>query len=179
VTALDPYLFSELPNHRFDGFAQIVIETSDLDAAVREYADKLGVGPWWVGPLEPPSVQNTTYYGKPEPMRVQVGIAFVGEMQLLLVEPRDGKNIYKDFLEQRGGGIHYLTFTHSGHSFDEMTKELEARGYESITTGGFLRNRWWNFLAGGPNPVTYEVLEWPEDQGLPEPDYWYPPKEGS
>ena len=173
---LDPYLFSDLPNSMFDGVSQIVIETDDIDKAVREYADRMGIGPWWVGPLKPPTMTETTYYGEPQECVSQIAVAFTGPVQWLLVEPREGKSIYMDFLKEKNGGIHYITLTHSDIAFDDAVELIKERGYDCITSGRFGKNRWFNWKAGEPNPVTYEVLIWPSEQGLPEPDYWYPAK---
>ena len=83
---------------------------------------------------------------------------------------------YRDFLKEKGGGIHYVTLAHSDVAFEEAIASIKKRGYECITSGSFGKNRWFNWKAGGKSPVTFEVLIWPPEQGLPEPDYWYPPK---
>ncbi len=176
MDALDAYFFTDLPNRLFDGISQVVISTSDVDAAVRDYADRLGIGPWWVGNIEPPGIRETTHYGEPEALTFRAGLAFVGQLNFLLIEPGDGKSIYREFFEEKGGGPHYVTFTHEGTDFDDMTAMLEARGLACIMSGKYEKNRWFNFRAGGREPVTFEVLDWPEDQGLPEPEYWYPAK---
>ena len=176
MDALDKYLFTSLPNYLFDGISQVVISTSDVDAAVRDYADRLGIGPWWVGNIKPPGIRETTYYGAREDNTFWAGLAFIGAINLLLMQPQDGKSIYRDALDEKGGGLHYITFTHEGTGFEDMTATLESRGLSCITSGRYEKNRWFNFEAGGPEPVTFEVLDWPDDQALPEPEYWYPAK---
>lgn len=175
MDALDDYFFTSLPNRLFDGISQVAISTSDVDATVKDYADRLGIGPWWVGNISPPGIRETTYYGTPEALTFRAGLAFVGEINLLVMQPLDGKSIYRDAFDE-GGGLHYVTFTHEDTSFEDMTATLEARGLSCITSGKYEKNRWFNFKAGGPEPVIYEVLDWPADQALPEPEYWYPAK---
>ncbi|MGE0521302.1 MAG: VOC family protein, partial [Candidatus Binatia bacterium] len=158
MDALDPYFFTDLPNKIFDGVSQFVIETAGIDSAVREYADRMGIGPWWVGPLQPPEMRDTMYYGKPEECVLKIAIAFTGPIQWVLVEPKTGKSIYMDFLKEKNGGIHYVTLTHGDIPWEEVTKRLQQRGYECITTGRYGGNRWFNWKAGEPTPVTFEAL---------------------
>jgi hypothetical protein len=173
---LDKDLFASLPNHLFDGISQVVISTGDVDTAVRDCADRLGIGPWCVGDTTPPGIREMTYYGTPEANASWAGLAFIGSINLPLMQPLDGKSIYQDTLEKKGGSLHYIKYTHEGIGFDDMTAMFKERGLSCITSGRYEKNRWFKFEAGGGEPVIFEVLDWPEDQTLPEPEYWYPAK---
>lgn len=48
------YIFSDLPNTLFPQAQQVRVVTRDLDACVKGFADRLGIGPRWVNRHEPP-----------------------------------------------------------------------------------------------------------------------------
>ena len=53
------HVFSDLANSFIGETRQICIVTRDLDARVREFADRLGIGPWWIQDYEPPMLTDT------------------------------------------------------------------------------------------------------------------------
>lgn len=113
---------------------QIGIVVRDLRSMVENLQDVLGIGDFRVveWPVEGSDPQ-ATYHGKPGDFRLLLGFATVGKTQLEIIEPLSGENIFSDFLEEHGPGLHHFRFTVS--DFEERCASLESRGIEKIASG--------------------------------------------
>jgi methylmalonyl-CoA/ethylmalonyl-CoA epimerase len=87
---------------------QIGIVVHDVTTAVERYWKTLGVGPWHIYRIEPPILQDVMIRGKPVEISMRVALAHSGPVQLELIEPLDGPSIYREFLTERGEGLHHI-----------------------------------------------------------------------
>jgi len=87
---------------------QIGIVVRDLQKAVDNYWSALGIGPWSIVRIEPPLLRDVTLRGKPVVASMLAAIAQSGSIQLELIQPLEGPSIWKEFLEERGEGIHHV-----------------------------------------------------------------------
>ncbi len=113
---------------------QIGIVVRDLHGMVATLKQLLGIDDfrimeWPIEGIEP----EATYHGEPGNFKLLLGFATVGNMQLEIVQPLEGKNIYSDFLEEHGPGLHHFRLTVP--DFEERVKELKAKGIENIASG--------------------------------------------
>ena len=88
---------------------QIGIVVRDLRAIAENLHQLIGIGPfrifeWPIEGIDPES----TYHGKREEYRLLLGFARQGVTQIELIEPLEGQNIWSDFLDQNGPGIHHF-----------------------------------------------------------------------
>src|SRR5438067_83493 len=114
-------------------FNQVAMVVRDLDAAVRAYWERFGIGPWRFFTFGPDTVREMSYRGKAQSYSMRLAFAFQGELQLELIEPVDGPSIYHDFLRDHGEGMH-----HVGIWIPDIRAaigEMEARGYPMIQSG--------------------------------------------
>ena len=95
---------------------------------------------------------QATYHGEPGNYRMLLAFATIGKTQIEIIQPLDGENIYSDFLEEHGPGIHHFRLTVP--DFEERGANLEARGINKIAsgTGVHVGSKWAYF-------DTSEVLE--------------------
>jgi methylmalonyl-CoA/ethylmalonyl-CoA epimerase len=103
---------------KMGAICQIGIVVKDLQKAVDNYSEKYGIGPWITLRLEPPLLRDLTLRGKPVEASMIAAIAQSGDIQLELIQPLQGPSIWKEFLEERGGGIHHI------RSLDQDPKAL-------------------------------------------------------
>ena len=113
---------------------QIGIVVRDLRGMVALLEQILGITgfrimEWPIEGIDPES----TYHGEPGDFRLLLGFATIGKTQIELVQPLEGKNIYSDFLEEHGPGLHHFRLTVP--DFEERIQDLEARGIEKIASG--------------------------------------------
>jgi catechol 2,3-dioxygenase-like lactoylglutathione lyase family enzyme len=52
--------------------------------------------------------ESCTYRGAPADFTAHISMAYVGDMQLELIEPVSGDSIYSEFIERSGGGLHHV-----------------------------------------------------------------------
>jgi len=90
---------------------QVCVIVNDVEASKKKYAEFLGVEvPPTVG-LGDFAVTQTEYMGKPAP-EISNKMAFFSleSLQFELIEPNEAKSTWRDFLEEKGEGIHHIAF---------------------------------------------------------------------
>lgn len=106
---------------------QVGIVVPDLDAALPRYAELWGIGPWNCWTMGPAIVKERGFAGGPGEYEMRVALCGKGP-QVELVAPVQGPNVYDEWLEERGEGIHHLGF--HVDSIDAAMAEMETAGYE-------------------------------------------------
>lgn len=100
---------------------QIGVVVPDLDQATRLLTSLFGIGPFRF--IEWPNRPDSKYFfhGKEERIRIRQAFAQVGPLELELIQPLEGeRNAYRQFLDERGGGIHHVLF-----DVDDMDKVVQ------------------------------------------------------
>ena len=113
---------------------QIGIVVRDLHEMVAALEQILGIKgfrvmEWPVEGIDPQS----TYHGKPGNFRLQLAFGTIGKTQIEIIQPLEGQNIYSDFLEEHGPGLHHFRLTVP--DFEERVESLESSGIEKIASG--------------------------------------------
>ena len=132
AAAIDP-VFTDLPNSIIGQTRQICIVTRDLDACVRSYADRMGIGPWWVQEYAPPVLTDRHYRGGPGQFSMRLALAWTGDLNWEIIEPLEGPSIYHEFLEEHGEGLQHVGFLlqDTGLDWDACVADMEARQWEN------------------------------------------------
>jgi Glyoxalase/Bleomycin resistance protein/Dioxygenase superfamily len=113
---------------------QVGIVVEDLDAFLKVLKDLVGLDGFEVIDYPIEGIEaNTTYHGKPSDLKMKAAFKKFESFQLEVVQPGEGESIYKDFLEERGPGIHHIRF--SDVQSDEISEELSRRGIQEIASG--------------------------------------------
>ena len=80
----------------------------DIDATERYFVDNFGVKRWVrLSDVHFPP-ETCTYRGEPADFVIHVSMAYLGDMQLELIQPVHGASIYAEHLAAHGGGLHHL-----------------------------------------------------------------------
>jgi hypothetical protein len=172
------YQDTYLPTALFRETIQICIVTHDLDALVRRYADRLGIGPWWVQQYEPPLLTGRTYRGTPAGYTMRLALAWTGALNWEIIQPFDGPSIYHDFLAAHGEGIQHVgvLLKDTGMDWPEVYRRFEERGFAPVQEGNWSGVQFAYFETEPLCKTTVEVIDRPAGWARPEPLYWYPPK---
>src|SRR2546422_9355974 len=86
---------------------KIAIVVRDIDEALERYHRSLGWGPWNVYEHKPPSLHDTRLHGEPTEFTMIGAETHVGPIVVELLQPGEGPSIYKEWLDQHGGGLHH------------------------------------------------------------------------
>jgi methylmalonyl-CoA/ethylmalonyl-CoA epimerase len=97
-----------VPKIKIGEISQIGIIVRNLQKATDNYWSTLGIGPWMTMRIEPPLLADVIMRGKPVEASMMAAIAQNGNIQLELIQPLEGPSVWKEFLEQRGEGLHHV-----------------------------------------------------------------------
>ena len=155
---------------------QVGIVVRDLHAMIEMFNQILGISDfrvmeWPMEGIDPES----TYHGKPGNYRLLLGFATVGKTQIEIVQPLEGQNIYSDFLEAHGPGLHHIRLTVP--DFDERGADLDEKGIKNIAsgTGVHVGSKWAYFDTSEPlQGVIIELRKHLEGAG--GEGHWVQPK---
>jgi methylmalonyl-CoA/ethylmalonyl-CoA epimerase len=106
---------------------QIGVVVRDVDAAVESLSSKLGLGPFAVYEFVPEK-----HWFKEEECALKLGIgkAMWGDLELELIQPLEGKGLHKEFLGTHGEGLQHLGFLVS--DYDEMFGRFTKAGFRPL-----------------------------------------------
>jgi methylmalonyl-CoA/ethylmalonyl-CoA epimerase len=127
---------STRPIVKVSGLHQVGIVVRDLEDSMKHYESIFGIGSWQVITVDPSILSDMTYHGRPVQYTFRVALATVGQIELELLQPVEGENIYSDFLKEHGEGLHHL-----GHvkvdNLDEAVQALEKDGFACLQSGRY------------------------------------------
>lgn len=126
-----------LPNIFIDSLFKVGLVTHDLETTVKNYAERLGVGPWKILDLTPSAIKDTKLRGEAVEFSLRLALAKIGETWIEIVQPLDGKSLYREFLEQHGEGIHYLGVSAGKLTFSEAVDKFNSLGCPVVMEGEF------------------------------------------
>ncbi len=113
---------------------QVCVVVKDIDEAIEYYSSVFGIGPFrkWEGPLEWAEV-----HGEPCDLSLKIAMGRLGDIAFELIQAEPGNNIYWEFFQKHGEGLHHL-----GFYVDDPEAEmapLKEKGVEVLQRGGTQR----------------------------------------
>jgi len=158
---------------------QIAWLTRDLEKSMKAWVDNLKVGPWTVLTFTEKTLKYLDVDGKrvTEPFKFLIGISWIGEIQLELIQPVYGPMIYEEFIQKHGVGLHHIKEFVSQDDIDRVLKEYREKGIEVTQTGQF-KEDFHYYLSTEPKlDFVLELGNCPL-LNLPEKEYpTYPPED--
>jgi catechol 2,3-dioxygenase-like lactoylglutathione lyase family enzyme len=115
---------------------QIAWVTPDLDATETALTGLLGVRKWVRIPDVHFAPDTCSYLGKPADFVASISLSYLGDMQLELVSPVRGENIYSDFLRESGPGLHHICMeAPSPEGFEAALSDATDHGAAVVQQG--------------------------------------------
>ena len=99
----------------------------DLDKTIHDWADRLGVGPFYCAEYDNP-FPNLIYRGEPGEMNARVAWAQAGDTQVELIQPNDERNVYRELVPSGTTRFHHFGVWTADYEAD--CSAMEAAGYE-------------------------------------------------
>ncbi len=118
----------------FTNIMHIGMVVRDMDKTI-ERMTALGIGPFTPRILPPDAKE--TYRGKPfiPSKRVKIYITKIGNMELELIQPINGKSPHQEFLEQKGEGIQHIGVLVD--DVEEVLEDLKAKDSTELLRSHF------------------------------------------
>lgn len=113
------------------GFQQVAFVVEDITRAEKFFCEKLGIERFCR--FNNFQVDNGVYRDKPTEFDYHLSIAYTAEMQIELIQHLSGENIYKEFLETKGEGVHHLGFLLDDHR--KVVDDFAANGFPVVQGG--------------------------------------------
>jgi Glyoxalase/Bleomycin resistance protein/Dioxygenase superfamily len=120
----------------FGSPVQVAWVTHDLNATEMALTGLLGVKKWVGLPDIHFAPDTCSYLGRPADFVAHIALSYLGDMQLELIEPVRGPNIYSDFLRDNGPGLHHICVeADSLEKFAEMLATATEHGASVVQQG--------------------------------------------
>lgn len=118
---------------------QIGIVVEDLDSSVKNWREIYGVESWTFMEFNHENLKDIRGDGQSyqEEFHFRIAAAYVGEMQIELVEANETMPMYAEFLKQTGGGLHHFKERVSDDEMEHTLAEYERNGCRTIFGGRF------------------------------------------
>lgn len=87
--------------------SQLGVVVSDLDKVVKYYSSEFGLGPFRITTA---TRSGAIVHGRPTDYKVKLAFAEIGGLELELIQVLEGKTVQKEFLDEKGEGLHHLGF---------------------------------------------------------------------
>ena len=140
---------------------QIGVIVKDLDKTV-SFFTAIGLGPFIIRNARHPAA---TVRGNKESYEVRIAICQQGPLQFELIEYIEGKTIHKDFLDQKGEGLHHIRFMVS--DLDNVINKFAEIGVDVLQEDRFENGGGIAYMdskkTGG---AVIEITQYPPDYNL-------------
>jgi len=162
---------------------QIGIIVDDMEKTAEHYWKTFGIGPWYFLDFDVASMSEYTFRGIPAAEGVDIqakaAIAYIGDLEMELIEPLRGASTHMDYLKTRGQGVNHLSFG-IVDDYDGIESSLQNSGIEIEGTA----------ILGGAERYTYMATQedlgtlfefakaYPGAENTLAPYATYPPQEG-
>jgi hypothetical protein len=157
----------------FKKVLQIAMVVKDCDAAVKTWADNYGIGPWNIYEFNPDTVNDMIIRGEKVDYAMRLALCDIGGVQWELIEPKDDKSIYAEFLREKGEGLHHVAF--GTDNYAETVKFYKDKGLP-ILQGGEWSGLTYTYLDSQKDlNLIAEIYDLVPDFDWPEPQAVYPP----
>ena len=138
---------------------QVAYMVDDIDAAVQRWHEEHGVGPFLVTRDVAP-LNNAYYRGhKAQTSRVNIAFAYIGDMQLELIELiGNTPGLYKEALDRQQYGVHHYAVL--VEDFPAAYNWALDNGYDAVIDSGVDGLARMSYVENPDRGLILEVIEW-------------------
>ncbi len=137
--------------------AQIGVVVKDIEKTSQAIADFFGMDKPEIIMTPSREKAKTVFRGQPTEARAKLAFFQLGNLQLELIEPDGKPSTWKEFLDERGEGVHHLAFRITG--MKEKIERLNKNGIPLIQSGEYPGGRYAYLDAGDVLRMIVELVE--------------------
>jgi len=118
-------------------YRQVALVVRDMEKAMERYWTLLGIGPWDVRHFTNETVRDFHVDGErvQEPFEFICAVTWEGDVELELIQPVEGPNIYWRHLDEEGEGLHHIKDVMPDEEIPAALERFRERGHNVIQTG--------------------------------------------
>jgi methylmalonyl-CoA/ethylmalonyl-CoA epimerase len=155
---------------------QIAWVTRDLEKSMKAWVENLKIGPWTVLTFTEQSLKYLKVDDKTvtEPFKFLIGISWIGDMQLELIEPVYGPTIYEAFIQKHGEGLHHIKERIEDDAMAGVVQGYRDQGIGVTQTGQFETDFHYYLNTEPRLDFIYELGNCPKLELTPDKYWTYP-----
>ena len=151
---------------------QVAVVVKDLKRTMENYHRVMGWAPWSVYEHKPPVLHHTEVRGKPVKYTMLGAEVHCDPIDFEILQPLDGPSIYKEFLKEKGEGLHHVSVVNPAEDVHRALAEFKSDGIEVLMSG---RLEGIEFYYLDTDPVLKMVAETVSGHAISlKPSYTYP-----
>jgi methylmalonyl-CoA/ethylmalonyl-CoA epimerase len=155
---------------------QIAWVTRDLGKSMKAWVENLKIGPWTVLTFTKQSLKYLKVDDKTvtEPFKFLIGISWIGDLQLELIEPVYGPTIYEAFIQKHGEGLHHIKERIEDDAMAAVVQGYRDQGIGVTQTGQFETDFHYYLNTEPRLDFIYELGNCPKLELTPDKYWTYP-----
>ena len=106
---------------------QLGVVVKDVDKAVEYYSSAFGIGPFDVFEWGP---DKHWVNEELSPVKYRLGMAKLGDLEIELLQPLEGKSLHQEFLDTQGEGLQHLGF--HVKDYDDIFSRFIKAGFKPL-----------------------------------------------
>jgi catechol 2,3-dioxygenase-like lactoylglutathione lyase family enzyme len=129
---------------------QVAIVVKDLRKTMEAYTKVMGWKPWYVYEHKPPILHHTLLHGKPVTCSTLGAEVHCNPIDFEILQPLEGPSIYREFLEEKGEGLHHVSVVSPTGDVDAALENFKKDGFEILMEGRLGENLRFYYLDTDP-----------------------------
>jgi len=136
---------------------QVGLIVRDIERSIETYSRVFGIPKPGIIVTDGPEIAHTRFRGEPTDARAKLAFFEMGQVSLELIEPIGGPSTWREFLDEKGEGVHHIAFVVK--DTDEAVKFLEGEGVGVMQQGDYTGGRYTYLDSASTLGVVLELLE--------------------
>lgn len=136
---------------------QVGLIVRDIERSAEAYSRVLGLPKPSVIVTDPQETAHTRFRGQPTGAQAKLAFFDMGQVSLELIEPIGGPSTWREFLDEKGEGVHHIAFVVKGT--DQVVQYLAGHNVEVIQQGDYTGGRYTYVDSTAALGVVLELLE--------------------
>jgi methylmalonyl-CoA/ethylmalonyl-CoA epimerase len=136
---------------------QVGLIVRDVEKSAAAYSRVFGMPKPTVIVTDKPDVARTVYRGAPTDAQAKLAFFQMGQVSVELIEPMGGPSTWREFLDEKGEGVHHIAFMVQGT--DEVVAFLEGQGISVVQQGYYTGGMYTYVDSALALGVVLELLE--------------------
>ncbi len=155
---------------------QICVVSKDVEKTIKEFVDKLNMGPWKILTFTEETVKGLKINGKlvKEPFKFLIALTQIGDMEIEVIQPVYGPMIYEEYLNRKGEGLHHIKERIADDDMERVLADYASKGIEVTQTGTFEEDVHYYLNTESDTSIIYELGNCPYIELPPEMVRIYP-----
>jgi catechol 2,3-dioxygenase-like lactoylglutathione lyase family enzyme len=140
-----------------DVICQVGLIVRDIKRSIAAYSRVFGMPEPEVILTDGPEIAHTRFKGEPTDARAKLAFFQMGQVSLELIEPVGGPSTWREFLDEKGEGVHHIAFFVKDTG--EAVRFLAGEDISVVQQGDYTGGRYTYLDSASALGVTLELLE--------------------